>query len=603
MLASFIALILLFSSFLYPIEAEAATNIVNPYQTYTYEQMVKDIKKLEKKYPDLIRSKVIGKSEYGRDIYAFSLGKGDATVFINGSHHAREWLTTNLVMYMAEQYAKAYKGKKKIDSYNVQKILNSTTIWFVPMVNPDGVTLQQKGLKAFPKKDHAALIKMNLGSKNFKRWKANAKGVDLNRQYDAGWKTIKYSPSGPRYKNYKGKAPHTAKETKAIVKFVEDINPEISVAYHSSGKIIYWNYKQAKKEYERDHQYAKKLRNITGYALVYPGKNPSGGGLTDWFIYKKKRPGFTIEISRYVGETNPPISEFSTAWKENKVVGLYIAQEGYKLFLDRVEKVAKQKVAETKEKMKLPYEQYSKTGEKGSSVKPVKATTIQKLVNEANQAKKDTQNFIKRYNIKNRKQLEKQLSDYQKYVDYAKAYIQAYNAGNNLFNQSKWNSAVEKVLKGNLKGLTVKGKDYSHIGALNDFYSDFDKDIQEAKRLISKVKNRSGADTRAILTSYFIDSANQYLAKIKVAAFAVQSIESAENLLINGSSEEDFAKVKDHLASAASYLNSYKESIALKQLVEAYYQEVVQNYEKLISEKNNNNEEELEIEKNESAAS
>lgn len=558
--------------------------------------MVKDIQKLEKKYPDLVKKKVIGKSEYGRNIYAFSLGKGDANVFIHASHHAREWLTTNLVMYMAEQYATAYKNNKKINSYNVKNLLNQTTIWFVPMVNPDGVTLQQQGLKAFPKKDHAALIKMNLGSKNFKRWKANAKGVDLNRQYNAGWKTVKFSPKGPRYKNYKGKAPHTTAETKAIVKFVNEIYPEMCIAFHTSGKIIYWNYKQAKNEYNRDHKYAKKLRQMTGYSLVYPGKNPSGGGFTDWFIYTKKRPSFTIEISRYYSETNPPVSEFSTAWKENKAVGLYIAQEGYKLFQNRAEKTAEQKVAKAKEKMQLPYNEYSKTGEKGSSAKPVKASTLQKLVDQANKAKKDAQTFIKRYHVKNRKQLENKLADYQKYVDYAKTYINAYNAGNNLFSQYKWNSTVEEVLKGNLN-VAVKGKDYSNIRDLNDIYSAFDKDIQDAKQKISKVKNKSKADTRAALKDYFIEPANKYAAKMKNAALAVDYIESAENLLKNGTTEENLAEVKNDLTTAESYLNAYTSSPALKQLVNDYYNEILQNYEKTIQEKENNQEGEQSEEK------
>ena len=67
--------------------------------------------------------------------------------------------------------------KQKIDGYDAKKILNNTTIWFIPMVNPDGVTLQQTGLTSFPKADHAKIIKMNNGSTNFKRWKANGKGL------------------------------------------------------------------------------------------------------------------------------------------------------------------------------------------------------------------------------------------------------------------------------------------------------------------------------------------------------------------------------------------------------------------------------------------
>ncbi|MGE6256758.1 M14 family zinc carboxypeptidase [Heyndrickxia sporothermodurans] len=62
----------------------ASSDIVNPNQKYTYNKMVRDIKRLAKQYPSIIHYETIGKSEYGRPIYAVSLGKGKATVFING---------------------------------------------------------------------------------------------------------------------------------------------------------------------------------------------------------------------------------------------------------------------------------------------------------------------------------------------------------------------------------------------------------------------------------------------------------------------------------------------------------------------------------------
>ncbi len=327
-----VLLILIGSLFLMPTTTNANDNVVNPIQTYTYNEMVRDIKELAKKHPDLIKYKVIGKSEYGRDIYAVSLGTGRSTVFINGSHHAREWLTTNLNMYMIDQYAQAYKANRSIDGYKVKPILNNTTMWFVPMVNPDGVTLQQSGLSAFPQSAHAGLIKMNEGSRDFTRWKANAKGVDLNRQYDADWANIKNNRSEPSWANHKGKAPHTASEVKAIVNFTKAIDPEIAVPYHSAGKVIFWNFHQSGSRYDRDHNIAKIIGGMTGYRLIYPGPNPSGGGMTDWFISKYKRPGFTMEIGNYPGNRHLPISEFNPTWQENKAVPLYAAQESYKLY-------------------------------------------------------------------------------------------------------------------------------------------------------------------------------------------------------------------------------------------------------------------------------
>ena len=309
-----------------------ASNVVNPKQIYTYNTMVQDIKALAMQYPDLVKYKAIGKSEYGRDIYAVALGNGASSVFINGSHHGREWFTTNLNMYMMDEYAKAYYQNTQIDGYNVRNTLDNTTIWFVPMVNPDGVTLSQSGLQAFPKSLHSSLLAMNLGVTDFTRWKANAKGVDPNRQYDADWANIADDAGKPMYRNYKGTAPVTASETKAIVNFTNEIDPQIAVAYHSTGHILYWNFHQTQELYDRDHVLAKQIGNITGYRLVYPGPNPSGGGFTDWFISQFKRPGFTIEVSPYLYETSVPISYFDDEWSRNKSIGLFIASEGYKLY-------------------------------------------------------------------------------------------------------------------------------------------------------------------------------------------------------------------------------------------------------------------------------
>src|SRR5699024_9203394 len=124
----------------------------------------------------------------GRNIYAIKLGKGKTEIFMNGSHHAREWLTTNLLMEMIDVYSQAYANNSKVAGYNARQILNNASIWFVPMVNPDGVTLVQKG--ALSAKRPAEVIRINDGSTNFNRWKANIRGVDLNRQYPADWAHI-----------------------------------------------------------------------------------------------------------------------------------------------------------------------------------------------------------------------------------------------------------------------------------------------------------------------------------------------------------------------------------------------------------------------------
>ena len=315
--------------------ASSAGEIVNPHVTYTFSQMERDIRELERTYPHLIQVEVIGRSEYGRPIYAVGLGTGNATTFINGSHHAREWISTSLNMYMIDQYARMHEGNRSYGGFNVRKVLDETTIWFVPMLNPDGVILQQQGLSAFPASMHPQLRRMNEGSTNFRRWKANAKGVDLNRQYAAGWNTIRYNTSQPSWTHHKGYSPMSSAETKAIVNFTRKIDPEIAVSYHSSGEVLFWKYKQTGSRLLRDQRIARQISQYTGYRMIDPGPNPSGGGYTDWFIETYQRPAVTPELGVYAGHTHVPVSAFGRIWNQNRYVGLYTASEGYQLYLKR----------------------------------------------------------------------------------------------------------------------------------------------------------------------------------------------------------------------------------------------------------------------------
>jgi g-D-glutamyl-meso-diaminopimelate peptidase len=308
-------------------ESQTMASIVNPQQTYTYEKMKTDIWELEKKYEDVLSVKTIGYSHFGRRIFAVKLGKGEKNILLIGSHHGREWLTSALLMEMLETYSKSYHANEKVGPHSTE-ILDKVSIWFVPMLNPDGVTIQQGGLKKFPRYHRDNLVAMNLKSTDFSRWKANGMGVDLNRQYPVGWKRIgdENDVSVPTYQFFKGKKPISTHETKAIVKFTKKIKPLLAVSYHTAGREIYWNYKNGENK-QRDLRIAEKVATVTGYKLASPPKDAVGAGYTDWFISTFHKPALTLEISYLVGETNPPLNVFKEEWKRNKFVGMILAKE------------------------------------------------------------------------------------------------------------------------------------------------------------------------------------------------------------------------------------------------------------------------------------
>ncbi|MGN1402429.1 MAG: M14 family zinc carboxypeptidase [Bacillus sp. (in: firmicutes)] len=299
-------------------------DLVNSKVTYTYAQMGVDIKELAIMYDGLVSTQVIGKSVDGRNLYAVKLGKGKKEIFLNGSHHAREHMTTNVLMEMIDSYAYSYVKGTKIKNYNTRSILNNVSIWFVPMVNPDGVTLVQKGHTSA--KNPQAVLKLNGGKKNFKAWKANIRGVDLNRQYPANWSKIKKTKPG--YKNFKGNKPLSEPEVVHLVNFVRKHKFKSATAYHSSGEVLYWHYHQTGARYTRDKQIARKYSKLTGYGLMgETKKGQGGGGFKDWFVEETKMTGFTPEIAPYVGEKPVPNSYFPSVWKKNQAAGLMLAHD------------------------------------------------------------------------------------------------------------------------------------------------------------------------------------------------------------------------------------------------------------------------------------
>jgi len=309
-----------------PVPPTVVAPIVNPEQVYTYEQLTKDFAALAERYPQLVRLRSIGQSAYGREIWALGLGTGPAAVLLNGAHHGSEWLTVNLLAAMADDYAQAGARDEGIGG-----LLADATIWFVPMVNPDGVTLSQVGLEAFPAEARDQLRQLNGGSDDFRGWKANGEGIDLNRQYPADWEHIVASPAAPAFSHFKGPEPLSAPESRALYQFTLEVEPEIVAAYHSAGRVIYWHFHTAPEDLDRDLTIAERLAELTGYALMPIEENPSGGGYKDWFVQTGGRPGFTFEIGQYIDGGPLPLSVFAEEWERNRDVGLVLAAEAVRL--------------------------------------------------------------------------------------------------------------------------------------------------------------------------------------------------------------------------------------------------------------------------------
>ena len=292
-------------------------DIVDTNVNYTYEIMEKDIMALKARYP-FIEVGVAGKSVLGKNLYYIKLGKGANQVFYNGAHHALEWITSPMLMKFIENFSKAYADGTTIKGYNVRDIWNRSTIYIIPMVNPDGVDLVIDGLK----KDnpyYSQLIQWNKGSTDFSTvWQANIRGVDLNHNYDAAWQLSKqaeasYGVYGPGPTRYSGPYPESEPESKAVADFTRNHNFRLVIAYHTQGEVIYWTFMNKIPPDAR--RIGELFSKASGYMLSQPYGITSYAGYKDWFIDKFNRPGYTIEVGK--GKNPLPLSQFNDIYNDN----------------------------------------------------------------------------------------------------------------------------------------------------------------------------------------------------------------------------------------------------------------------------------------------
>ncbi|NEZ44110.1 M14 family zinc carboxypeptidase [Paenibacillus alvei] len=277
---------------------------------YGYAQMMRDIGQLQNSH-SFIRVEQIGNSVMGKPIPAIIIGKGTVPVHANGSVHANEWITSALLMQFVEDYARAYDSGEAWNGWDALAAFERTTLWMVPMSNPDGVELVQEGIS--PEHPlYASIMEWNQGSRKFQRWKANIRGIDLNDQFPAYWEEeqARRGVYAPAPLNYGGTRPLTEPEAIALAELSERIPFEMALSFHTQGQEIYWNYR----DYEPDDacSWAERFQRASGYRAVK--LSGSDAGYKDWFIQRYRKPGFTIEVGN--GVSPLPLDDFDAMYRE-----------------------------------------------------------------------------------------------------------------------------------------------------------------------------------------------------------------------------------------------------------------------------------------------
>ncbi|MBR4728324.1 MAG: M14 family metallocarboxypeptidase [Clostridia bacterium] len=280
-------------------------------QAMTTENQRKLIFSLQTAYPAL-QVRTVGRSLCGRPIYALEIGRSADPLLIAAGTHGQEWLTCLLALRFAEALLRAQAENRLLWLAEGRSVTRSVII--VPCVNPDGVEIALRGPAAAG--DYAALVASLLADSDAD-WNANARGVDINHNFDADWEKLRQLEiasgiTGPAPRRYGGEAPESEPETQTLTALCRARLPRMAIALHSQGREIYWRYGEIQPPDSR--VLAELFSAASGYRLSDNAGLASYGGFKDWFIAAFNRPGFTVEI----GEgTNPlPLTDFPQIWAE-----------------------------------------------------------------------------------------------------------------------------------------------------------------------------------------------------------------------------------------------------------------------------------------------
>ena len=274
---------------------------------YTYDIFTRDLSRLLITFSHL-KKEIAGYSVLGKPIYAIKQGSGRKKLIITAAHHGKEWITSMLIMALISYFCQ-----------NKSTFLEDKTVYFIPMVNPDGVNLCIKGIT--PELPHYVknrLMRMNENGNFIGNWQANIRGIDLNHNYDASFSKgraiqLEQGIFGPCATKYSGEYPESEPETKAIVEFTKKISPDIVIAYHSQGEEIFYKYQG--KCADGAEEIAKKLADASGYQLILADGLTDCTGYKDWVIEKLNIPAFTVEVGK--GENPLPLSQFDKIFSDN----------------------------------------------------------------------------------------------------------------------------------------------------------------------------------------------------------------------------------------------------------------------------------------------
>jgi hypothetical protein len=283
--------------------------IGEPYEVYhSFDEPINGIKDqlhtIAATYPQIAQLKTIGHSIQKRPMLVMRLtnekaGKkeGKPQVLFVATHHAREWVATEMAMRLIKYLAANYGSDAR-----VTELLDNVEVWIMPVGNPDGYQYTFTNERLWRK---------NLRDNDGDGQITLADGVDPNRNFASHW-GYDNEGSSPIWSSetYRGTAPNSEPEVQALVDFIRQNDFKFALSYHTYQDLILypWGW-QVKTPSLDDPIFVAQAGTDANPAifdsLLGIGYDPgvgadlytTNGEFTDWAYGELGIPAYTVELT------------------------------------------------------------------------------------------------------------------------------------------------------------------------------------------------------------------------------------------------------------------------------------------------------------------
>ncbi len=295
---------------------------------HTYASLCHALVQAASAHPDIARLFSIGRSFEGRTIWAMEIsthlsdGTHPPAVLFDGLHHALEHMSLEMPLAIMGWLLDGYGTDPTIT-----RLVRTRAIFIIFDVNPDGAAYDIAGGR------------FHVWRKNRQPGPGGALGTDLNRNYANHWGCCGLVSSNPSSAYYRGSAPFSAPETRAVRDFVRSLvfdgHQEIraAITFHTSGRLILWPYGYTRTAVPKgmprdDHAVFAALATAMARRNGYRPEQASSlyldsGTARDWYYGAEGIFAFTFELATGLYQ---PSSAIAKETARNRSAILYLIQ-------------------------------------------------------------------------------------------------------------------------------------------------------------------------------------------------------------------------------------------------------------------------------------